>query len=317
MNRTRARTLARTLALAASLALALTACAPVLGGLGRGAEATAFVTLPSGARCAYAGDGATLAFDGDRLAWTCDALAGAPTGLLGAPQVGEDGSTLRWRFGVLGTAPEGGFALAEDTGLLGRAYVLELADGARCAFAGEGATLAVDGRRVDYTCGGDVVVLGPLETDARGVLATRASVVRGADGFEVVGAARVRVASVSLVEPIVGGPVGTTWALERIMRADGSLAVPAEPERYTLTLLEDGSAIVRADCNQGVGRYVLEGARLDLAPFATTKMLCAAGSLDVAFLVHLNATVRYRLEGERLVLEADGGGALWFTPARP
>ncbi|MDF1522225.1 MAG: hypothetical protein P1P87_05330, partial [Trueperaceae bacterium] len=69
------RTLPRTLALAASLALALTSCAPVLGGLGRSAEPTAFVTLPSGARCAYAGDGATLAFDGDRLTWTCDALA--------------------------------------------------------------------------------------------------------------------------------------------------------------------------------------------------------------------------------------------------
>jgi heat shock protein HslJ len=304
-----------TLAIVASLFLVLAACAPTLDALGLAGPPTGFVTLPSGERCAHAGDGATLAFDGDRLAWTCEPEEGAPRGLLGAPTVGEDGTGLTWRLGVARTAAGGGFELARDELVSARVWTLELESGERCAFAGEGATLAFEGRRVAYTCEGDAVVLSPLEADGRGVLAARATVVRGPGGFEVRRPQRVRAVSVSHQDPSVFGLTEGTWALRRVLRADAVVLEPADPQRYTLALLADGSAAIRADCNRGVGRYELSGARLTFAPFALTRALCPEGSLDAAYVALLSDTVGYALEGGTLKLTTAAGDLLEFARA--
>lgn len=299
----------------AALALALTACAPALGALGLAGPPTAFVTLPSGERCAHAGDGATLAFDGDRLSWTCEPEDGAPRGLLGTPAVTEDGTGLTWRLGVARTVPEGGFALARDERVTARVWALELATGERCAFAGEAATLAYEGRRVAYTCDGDVVVLGPLESDDRGVLAARAEVVRGAGGFEVRRPDRVRVVAVDHAERQGAGLVDGVWALQRLVRADGTALVPDEPARYTLAFLADGGVAVRADCNRGVGAHEVDGERLTFAPFGLTRALCPAGSIDAAYVSTLSATVGFALDGDALVLRTEAGDLLSFVRA--
>lgn len=301
----------RALALAAALVLA--ACAPTLGALGLGGPPTAFVTLPDGERCAHAGDGATLAFDGDRLAWTCEPEEGAARGLLGAPTVTEDGAGLTWRLGVARTAAVGGFELVRDELVSARVWTLELEGGERCAFAGEGATLAFQGRRVAYTCDGDAVVLGPLETDGRGVLATRATVARGPNGFEVRAPRRLRAVAVSHQDPSTAGLTEGAWALRRAVRADGVVLEPADPRSYTLALLADGGAAVRADCNRGVGRYEVSGARLTFAPIALTRALCPEGSLDTAFVALLGATVGYAFEGGVLTLTTASGDVLEFA----
>jgi heat shock protein HslJ len=309
------RTLARGSALATTLVLALAACAPTLGALGLGGPPTGSVTLPLGERCAHAGDGATLAFDGDRLSWTCDPEEGATRGLLGAPAVTEDGTGLAWRLGVVRTAAAGGFELARDERVSARVWTLELEGGERCAFAGEGATLALEGRRVAYTCDGDAVLLSPLEADGRGVLATRATVARGPDGFEVRRPRRVRAVSVSHQDPSAFGLTEGTWSLRRAVRADASLLEPADPQHYTLALLPDGGAAIRADCNRGVGRYEVSGARLTFAPFALTRALCPEGSLDVAFVALLSDTVGYAFDGGVLVLTTAAGDVLEFARA--
>lgn len=312
------RTAPRALALAAILALALAACAPTLGALGAlglAGPPTGFVTLPTGERCAHAGDGATLAFDGDRLGWTCDAEQGATRGLLGAPAVTEDGTGLAWRLGVVRTAAAGGFELARDELVSARVWTLELEGGERCAFAGEGASLAFQGRRVAYTCDGDAVLLSPLEADGRGVLATRATVARGPSGFEVRRPQRVRAVSVSHQDPSVFGLTEGTWALRRALRADATVLEPADPQPYTLAFLADGSAAIRADCNRGVGQYETSGARLTFAPFALTRALCPEGSLDSAYLALLAGTVGYALEGGVLQLTTAAGDVLEFARA--
>jgi heat shock protein HslJ len=82
---------------------------------------------------------------------------------------------------------------------------------------------------------------------------------------------------------------------------------------YTLELTADGRALVRADCNRGGGRYTRDGERLALTPMATTKMGCPAGSLDTVFLRQLGEVERYRFEGDALLLERRGGGAMRFA----
>jgi heat shock protein HslJ len=304
-----------TFALAALLAFALAACAPTLGALGLAGPPTELVVLPTGERCAHAGDGATLALDGDRLSWTCEPEEGAPRGLLGTPSVSDDGTGLTWRLGVARTATTGGFELARDEFVSARVLSLEFADGVRCAFAGEGATFAFEGRRVAYTCDADAVVLSPLETDGRGVLATRATVVRGTDGFETSSPRRLRAVRVSHEDLSVTVPSDGTWALRRAVLVGGAEVAPADPQRYTLAFLPDGSAAIRADCNRGVGQYETSGARLTFAPFALTRAMCPADSLDTAFVALLTDTEGYTFDGETLRLTTAAGDTLEFVRA--
>lgn len=54
--------------------------------------------------------------------------------------------------------------------------------------------------------------------------------------------------------------VGTTWQWEAFQDTAevNDLTVP-DPENYTLTLNEDGTASIKADCNQVTWTYELDG----------------------------------------------------------
>jgi heat shock protein HslJ len=89
---------------------------------------------------------------------------------------------------------------------------------------------------------------------------------------------------------------------------------PVSRDLYTIEFAADGRALVRADCNRGSGRYTVEASgRLVLAPIATTKMGCPAGSLDTAYLRDLARVESYRVEGGGLILALRDGGAMRFV----
>jgi hypothetical protein len=108
------------------------------------------VTLPTGETCLWAGEGATLAFEGKRLNYTCGSAA---SGLVGDLQFsGADLSVEK--VTVANTE------ITASEMVTGRIATLTLQTGETCAFAGEGATLTADDKRVNYTCSGDNVLLG-------------------------------------------------------------------------------------------------------------------------------------------------------------
>jgi heat shock protein HslJ len=303
-----------------ALPLLLASCAPALGGM-RGA--TESVVLPNGELCGFAGEGATLAFGGQRLAWTCDVAPTGPRGLLGAPVVVRD-TDVDWRLGTAARRADGaGFELGRLETVGGRVLDLELATGERCAFSGEGATLAFGGRRVNYTCGDDVVLVGALVGDELGLLATRGALARTAAGLELRRERQVRVRSVVLGSAVGGQPdgaphaplFGTTWALERIRFGDGVELTPPDPSGYTLTLGADASVALQADCNRAAGRFDLDGERLSFAPFASTRAACPPGSLDQTYLTQLGSAVSYRFADGRLVVATGiDASLLYFQP---
>lgn len=108
--------------------------------------------------------------------------------------------------------------------------------------------------------------------------------------------------------------VGTVWAW-RATGGDGTRGGGASPDRYTIELLPDGAARVRADCNRGGGTYTANDVDLRFGPIATTKRGCAQGSRDREFLEALAKVEGYRFEGADLVLHAASKRAeLRFTP---
>jgi heat shock protein HslJ len=325
-----------------SLPFALIACAPVLGVVGGPTES---VVLPNGEVCGHAGGGATLAFDGQRLAWTCDVGETGPRGLFGAPVVVRE-TDVSWRLATAARRADGaGFELDRIDTVDARVARLELGSGETC----EAATLEIAGRRVLYTCGGDVVVVG-LTADERGLLARRAVVTSRGDVPELgrEGVVRVRsvvlepvdaaapleatatapaapaapaepAAAVPAAEPAVAGPaplLGTVWSLELIRFVNGTELVPREPGLYTLLLGPDGSVALRVDCNQGAGRFEVDAERLFFAPFATTRAACPPGTIDQDFLVQLGSAATYQLADDELTVITTEATELHFVPLR-
>lgn len=111
--------------------------------------------------------------------------------------------------------------------------------------------------------------------------------------------------------------LGTVWAWQAVAADGGARTAIEAPERYTIELLPDGDARVRADCNRGRGRYEANDVELRFGPIATTKIGCPSGSRDRAFLAALGRIDQYRFEGVELVLATkDGRSTMRFKPAR-
>lgn len=130
--------------------LVVAACAPMTGTTEPEATSTVIV-LPDGTACNFAGFGATLAFEDRRLNYTC----GGERGLLGDVTVQGIDITLE-RATLTGTTLE-----SSDVQNLTIAEIV-LEDGMRCLSAGRGATMAFDGRRLNYTCDDGTALIGEI-----------------------------------------------------------------------------------------------------------------------------------------------------------
>ena len=108
----------------------------------------------------------------------------------------------------------------------------------------------------------------------------------------------------------------TVWSWHSTDAAGGSRTSVSAPERYTVQLLADGTARVRADCNRGAGSYRSNDVELRFEGIAMTKRGCPPGSRDGEFLAALARVERYRFEGIDLVAVA-GGDTLRFRPLTP
>ena len=109
--------------------------------------------------------------------------------------------------------------------------------------------------------------------------------------------------------------LGTVWAWHAVEDSGTRTRIEA-PARYTIELLPDGDARVRADCNRGRGRYEANDVELRFGPIATTKIGCPSGSRDREFLEALGRIDEYRFEGVELVLVSkDGRSTMRFKPA--
>lgn len=136
--------------------------------------------LVDGSVCLHAGRGATMAFEEGRLNWSCGEDAQGMYGVFGALQPGDDDEPgAYYAIKILFTSTASGFApqttfrvpvttiVGSEVALTpgeiamqqGTPTTIILPDGNECLWAGEGATLAFDGERVNYTCSTENTVL--------------------------------------------------------------------------------------------------------------------------------------------------------------
>jgi heat shock protein HslJ len=86
------------------------------------------------------------------------------------------------------------------------------------------------------------------------------------------------------------------------------------PEKYTIQILDDERFAVRADCNRGVGKYVLgPDYRITLGSLALTRAMCPPGSLSEKFVAELSRATSFFFKDGELFMELPvDSGALNF-----
>jgi heat shock protein HslJ len=114
--------------------------------------------------------------------------------------------------------------------------------------------------------------------------------------------------------------VGVRWQWTQLIETQpASQSVVADSENYVLVLNTDGSASLKADCNQVQWTYTTEA---DTITFNTlgpaTLAYCGEDSSDQIFLAKLGVGGTWRIENERLVLELnENAGTMVFQKGDP
>lgn len=114
--------------------------------------------------------------------------------------------------------------------------------------------------------------------------------------------------------------VNVTWVLAAIP-ADQNLTASSNSDllkRVTMTFHADGRLAGKAGCNTFRGEYSKQGARLEIGPLTTTRMMCddKIMALESAVLQSLPKTASFSLASNRLTLfDSQGKPLLQFTPA--
>jgi heat shock protein HslJ len=90
----------------------------------------------------------------------------------------------------------------------------------------------------------------------------------------------------------------------------------AEPGRYTVQFLPDGSVSIRADCNWVGGFWSGGDGALDITTTTTTLAGCPPDSLEQPFVQALDSATSYVVDGVTLLI-AGPAGEMQFSSALP
>jgi heat shock protein HslJ len=187
-----------------------------------------------------------------------------------------------------------------------------------------GTITAADGVYVRSGPGTDYPDIGAVPFGATGEIIGRSEdsqwwvinvppTVQTPDGQGWVSAAFVDASNVENV-PVVPAPpleanlVGTNWLWTSLTNPAG-LTTVNDPSRYTILFNADGTANIKADCNNVGASYTLEDSNISISLGPSTLAACPEDSLDQQFLADLENARIYFFEGDDLFMDlfADAG----------
>jgi len=110
---------------------------------------------------------------------------------------------------------------------------------------------------------------------------------------------------------------GIVWRLVQIQYTNNTAIVPEDPSKYALILSQDGTVTVRADCNRGMGTYLMAGPWMLMRKHSYTRMICAENSLYDQYTKTLEAAESCALKDGNLYITLQGGsGMMKFEQAK-
>jgi heat shock protein HslJ len=109
--------------------------------------------------------------------------------------------------------------------------------------------------------------------------------------------------------------LGKTWEWVGTITPVEKITV-SNPERYTISLTDDGKLQARFDCNRGGGEYKISAGKLSFGPLLSTRMACPPGTLDGPYMRDLQRVVSFFIQDGDLYLELPlDSGTMLFRAA--
>ena len=114
---------------------------------------------------------------------------------------------------------------------------------------------------------------------------------------------------------ITPGLSGVTWRWLSLTSPLGVTAVD-DPASYTILFNTDGTAAIKADCNNVGATYTTDGSAITITPGPATRVACPEGSLDETFLNGLtNAAITFFENNDLYMDLAADAGTMRFSAA--
>ena len=132
-------------------------------------------------------------------------------------------------------------------------------------------------------------------------------------------AALVIIGSVAACSESAEKLTGPTWQLTSVTEkvpAFQGVVPPEDQSRYTITFNEDGTAAIKADCNNVVATYTTEETNISIVPGPSTLVACPDDSLGDKFVAGLSSATTYNIRPGGLTLYILNEGQLEFVAAK-
>ena len=127
----------------------------------------------------------------------------------------------------------------------------------------------------------------------------------------------VATAALAACNVVGSGLVGPTWrvtAVATTVPAWQGVVPAADSLRYTITFANDGTAAIKADCNQVTATYTTSpGGSITITPGASTLAMCPEGSMGQPFVEALSTVTSYSVNGDSLTLRQPDNSRLELT----
>lgn len=109
--------------------------------------------------------------------------------------------------------------------------------------------------------------------------------------------------------------IDTKWSLNTVVGAGGTASSVPAGVSATITFTADGRVTGNTGCNSFGGTATVTGTQITFGDLASTRRACvgAGGAVEADVLRVLAGTATYRIEGDRLILEATDGSGLQYV----
>jgi heat shock protein HslJ len=136
---------------------------------------------------------------------------------------------------------------------------------------------------------------------------------------DAVNVADVPVMEASEVQPLEPSLTGVNWQWVSMTDPATGTTTINDPTRYTILFNSDGTAAIKADCNQVGASYTADGSSISITLGPSTLAACADDSRDQQYLAALGSAAVFFFDGGDLFIDlaADGGTIQFSTGAAP
>ena len=110
--------------------------------------------------------------------------------------------------------------------------------------------------------------------------------------------------------------LGVEWQLHSVLESEpAAQSVNPEPQNYTIQFTPEGTAAIRADCNQVSGNYTVSGSNITITLGPTTLAFCGEDSGDNLYMTALGAVTSYAVNQDGMSLDVSDAARLQYIAA--